>query len=95
MLKRQYQPRFQPLSVVPRQPGVLRAAGAGSGRGLYADVVRVLSHLSADPDPGAHLPRPRAPGLLRLVPRGDPFRQDHGLQGGLHRPLALWVRGCG
>lgn len=83
-----------PSSLPPSRPGLLRAAGADRGRGLHADVLRVFSDISADPDPGAHHPGSRAPGVFGDVSRGYPLREDHGLPSGLHRPLAVWLRRC-
>ena len=56
--------------------GILRAAGATGGWGLHADVVGVLPDIQANTDPRANHARPRPPGFLRHVSRGDTFRQD-------------------
>lgn len=85
-------PPLLPSSLPPSRAGLLRPAGADSGRGLHADVLRVFSDISADPDSGAHHLGSRAPGVFSDVSRGYPLREDHGLPSGLHGPLAVWLR---
>ena len=74
--------------------GISLADGAGRGRRLHADLLRILSPVSTNSDTRADQSGAWSPSDLGDVARGYPVRQDDGLQGGLYGPLFLWLHRC-